>query len=133
MKLVLTQDLSQSKYKTIFSLEEVAPFEQEMLDDYAGVQELNIGGDIVKKEMVDDGAGGTKEQITTLLPQPDKFIKFVGGLPFEKTFLVAQYGKVKTREIAEAYNDMIVQRVEAIIAELKASPDTFTGVREIPL
>jgi len=133
MKLQVTKELKKSIYSTKFELIEISETDREMLDDRAGTVELNIGGNITKKEMADDGSGGQVEKEVVLLKQGDNYIKFDAGMPVLKTFGIAQYGEPKAQEIAEAYTEMITKRIVDLVTDMKLHVDTFSSVDQIPL
>jgi len=133
MKLKVTQKLEKAVYTSKFELTEINTFDQEMLDDREGFIELNIGGDVVVKKMVDDGQGGQVEKDVVLLKQGDKFIKFAGDMPIEKAWMIAQHGEPLTQEIAEAETAQIEKRIQEIIVKMVANKDTFSNVKEIIL
>lgn len=133
MKLKVTQKLEKAVYTSKFELTEINEFDQELLDDRSGYIELNIGGDIKVKKQVDDGQGGTVEKEIVLLKQGDKFIKFAGGMPIEKAWMIAQHGEPLAQEIAEAETAQIEKRIQDLVTEMVTKKDTFSDVKEIIL
>lgn len=133
MKLVVHKKRENGMLISNFELTEISEEDKTMLSGLDGLLNLNIGGNVVKKEMIDDGSGGTIEKETVLLKQGDKFVKFPSFLPFQKTWSIARYGKDKAREIAQLETDAIANRIVEIAEEMKANPDDFSGIDEIIL
>lgn len=133
MKLQITKNLAKGIYSTKMELIEISTVDQDLLDDRAGFVELNVGGNVVVKEMADDGQGGQVEKEVILLKQGDDFIKFAEGLPLVRTFSIAQYGDEKAQKIAEAYTEMMEKRITETVDEMKTKGDTFSGVTQIIL
>lgn len=133
MKLQVTKDLNKAVYSTKFELIEISTQDQDLLDDRAGFVELNTGGNVTVKEMVDDGQGGQVEKEVVLLKQGDKYIKFAEGMPLLRTFSIAQYGDPEAEKIAEAYAEIMKKRIQDLVDEMVAKGDKFSDVEQIPL
>lgn len=133
MKLQVTKKLENSLYSSKFELIEIDEFDRELLLDREGTLELNIGGNIVKTVTTKDELGADVITETVLFTQGDKYIKFASAMPFERAWSIAQFGEPKAGEIAEAYTEMIAERIKTIVETMRTTGDTFSGVDEIIL
>ena len=135
MKLVITNDLKNNIYTVKVDITDVKPEDTELFSDY-GEQRIDVSAVIKKTETkeIDNGDGTTTPSTTetTLVNEGASYKYILSDFPIVKSFSTAQYGN-DTEYIAKEYGKLIETRIKAIIDELKAKPDDFSGSREIIL
>lgn len=153
MKLNIVRDLEKGIYSVDVKSVVLDETEKELIKD-AEPQKLDIAGDIVKttieniitkvsivdadnKPVLDANDNPTYNDVTVhtekeevLLRLGSKYKVFPFDIPFSRSFSSAEFGD-KTQTIAEAYAETIEKRIEKIMTNLRAKPDTFSKDDEI--
>lgn len=121
MQLEITKDINLNNYSATFNVIDITEQDTEKINDY-GVLKISIGGDI---PITIDGT-------ETTFKMSEEIKEFPTGLPFTKTFKDTQYNG-KGKDYAVAYNAEIAKRAKALIAEINARIDDYSGVEIIQL